>query len=80
MPLEFLSDDVQKCHAALANAQQLRASYEALYSRQKERILSWRFHSFQPLEPDLGLALIEQINNSINNGLYKESVIHQGIH
>jgi len=76
LPLEFLNDDVQKCHAALANAQQLRASYEALHSRQMERILSWRFQSFQPLEPDLGVTFIKQINNSINNGLYKESVIN----
>ena len=76
LPLEFLADDMMmKSQAALANAQQLRASFEAVYTRQKERILSWRFHAFQPLEPRLGLTFIEEINSSINIGLYKESVI-----
>jgi len=75
LPLEFLADDMMmKSQAALANAQQLRASFEAVYTRQKERILSWRFHAFQPLEPRLGLTFIEEINSSINIGLYKESI------
>ena len=75
LPLDFLKNDLAwKSHAALGNARQLRESFQALYTHQQQRSLSWRFRNFQPLSPGLGLTDIEQINTSIRASLYEQSV------
>ncbi len=58
----------------LANAQQLRASFQSLSQRQQQRSLWWRFYPFAPLDDNLGEDHIREIKSYIRTGLYEESV------